>query len=534
MRAELIIDLHDLGNEVGRALGRDLTTLPALGTLEELWRELGVTVTAMHVVIASETTEATNSFDDLHTNAWWKTEEAFLNEHDFTVSFLRAPMAARGPVGLSELITTTALRRSDELLDAANAADDADSPIVIVMSNAAEVAPAVTHARGVPVMIAGTSIHDPGLSHARLELSWMGLLKERFTTIKLPKVELRNGRPWSGDTAISTPYTGTEGRDLTAASLPSFAESVAIFDPEHFEVSDGTNSASPLEAGLAAVVHTLGLGALLHVEDVSHYELGSTQIAAATYRFAADNPDIPLVIASVRPSLVALTADLDTFSIANPRRIIRLCLPERETVFNEAPFASDSAACRIVIERTLTAPLLEEPMAPVNGDNSSESESERHLALVDDSTNTESSDPASDSEEAGDNRRSPSPTLTLYANPNTVREMSNKWREQNARRFLMLGANGNEATPADARDGVFLPISLGGCTDFLMRRPQLRPGCIVEGVLNADETRWLIVSDPIERRRRRRADSEDGQTRRAFDDDGARTGTTEATSDIAA
>ena len=493
-KAELIIDLHDLGNEVGRALGREETTFPALGALAALWRELGVDITAMHVVVASASTEATESFEDLHFAAWWKTEQAFLDTYDFTLNLLTAPLAEHGPVALSELITTTALSRSDSLLESA------DPTLVIVMSNAAEIAPAVTHARGVPVMIAGTSIHDSGLAHARLETSWLGLLKDRFAEIALPDVELRNGRPWSGDVAISTPYDGMEGRDLTAASLPSFAESVAIFDPSHFEISDGTVVASPRDAGLAAVVHTLGLGALLHVEDVSGYEHGSTQIAAVIYRLATDHPEIPLVIASARPSLVAMTADLGTFSIPNSKRVLRLCLPERETVFDEAAFATSTSACRIVIERSLTAPLLEEAAEPDDGEPSPE----RHLQLVPESAIPESSDATNDSETV--QHRSPSPTLTLYANPNTMHEVSGKWREQNSRRFLMLGANGAEATPADARNGVFLPISLGGCTDFLMRRPELRPGCIVEGILNDDGSRWLIVSDPIERRRRRRND----------------------------
>ena len=465
MRAELIIDIHDLGNEVGKALGRDATVFPSLGTVAELWRNLGLEVSAMHIVApAGNSSSETNAdFLDLHTNAWWKTEQAFMGDQDFGVSMALYPRGQEGPIAVDELVTTLALSRSDALAAAE------ESAVVIVMSNSADVAPAVTFARGVPVQIAGTVIHDSGLAHTRLELSWMGMLKDRFAAINLTDIEIRNGRPWQGDIAVSTPLSGTEGRDLTTAIRPSFAESVAVFDPDYFEVGKGVETTSPRDAGLAAVVHTLGLGALLHVEDVSVDAQNPVAIAAATYRFAADSPDSPLVIASARPSMIALTSDPDTFAIPNPERILRLCLPDRDASFDEAAYAKRTAITRIVIEQTLNEPLFldDEPALDLDVEN-------------------------------------PSPTLTLHTNPNTIREMSTEWRQKNKRRFLLLGATGAEATPAEARDGVFLPISLGGCTDFTVRRPALRPGCIVEGVLHSDGGRWVIVSDPIERRRRRR------------------------------
>lgn len=479
MRAELIIDLHDVGTDVGHALGRDVAVLPSLGNIGALWRELGITVSAMHVVASSA-----ESFSGHHTTAWWTTEQAFLGDHDFSVELLRCPHGIDGPVALDDLVTTTALSRSDALAEG-----ETEDTIVILMSNSAAIRPAVTHARGVPVMIAATTIHDSGLAHTRLEHTWMGLLKDRFAAITLGGVELREGRPWLGDIAVSTPFAGTEGRDSATASLPSFTESIAIFDPEYFRVTDRSESALPEDAGLAAVVHTLGLGALVHIHDVSEVaNQGETQVAAALYRFAADNPDAPIVIASTRPSMIAITSDLDGFGIPHAERVLRLCLPERESTYDEEAFATASAACRIIIERTLTGPLFGDSTTENDGDD----QATPHLRLVpEDGIDTTVT-------------RQPSPTLKLYANPNTIREESGQWREENKRRFLLLGASGGEATPADESNGAFLPVSLGGCTDFALRRPGLRPGCIVEGVLHPDGDRWLIVSDPIERRRQRR------------------------------
>ena len=47
MFAELVVDLDDVGNDVGKALGRDVLVLPSLIKIVELWSELGVTVTAV-------------------------------------------------------------------------------------------------------------------------------------------------------------------------------------------------------------------------------------------------------------------------------------------------------------------------------------------------------------------------------------------------------------------------------------------------------------------------------------------------------
>ena len=486
MRAELIIDLNDLGTEIGKSLGREDVVYPSLGTVAELWSALGIEVSAIRLVAPAFTNDAEDSFASRHQDAWWTTEQAFLDDYNFDVIMRYSPTGESGPIAIDELVTTIALSRSD-----AFASDDDQA--VIVMSNSPGVAPAVSHARGASVLIAGTIIHDSGLAHTRLDLSWMGLLKNRFTAISLPDVELRNGRPWSGDIAVSTPYGGTEGRDLELATLPSFAESVAIFDPAYFEITEGSDSISPRDAGVAAVVHTLGLGALLHIEDVSVYTGSPTTISAAIYRFAADHPDIPIVLASSRPSIIALSSDLDSFGIMHPQRVLRLCMTERQSSFDETAFATDSAACRIVIEQTLTDPLF------ATGDEVIDID--QHNAAM---AAAAAAGGVAALAEYGE-VSSPSPTLTLYANPNTIRETSENWREENKRRFLLLGATGAEATPADSSEGVFLPISLGGCTDFLVRRPALRPGCIVEGVLHRDGGRWVIVSDPIERRRRKRA-----------------------------
>lgn len=485
MRAELIMDLHGVGADVGRARGRDVAVFPALGNVAQLWQRLGIDLAAIHVVapgLSVREDAESQTFGELHTAAWWKTESVFLEDQSFDASLSFCALGDNGPVGLHELVTTLALSRSDAL------AESDDASLVIVMSNAPELAPAVTHARGVPVMIAGTIIPDSGLAHARLDLSWMGLLKDRFASFKLQGVELRDGRPWSNGVAVSTPYDRTDGRDTRVATLPSFAESIALFDPEYFQVHE--NAASPDDVGIASVIHTLGLGTLVHIDDLSSHAPSriDTATAAALYRYAADNLDAPIVVASTRPSVIATTSALDTYQIANPERILRLCLPERERWFDESAFASHRTACRIVIERTLTEPLFGE------GEEAAKEGTSKGptLTLL----------------QGGENdappQRGTSPTLVLYANPNTIRDDSEEWRESRQRRFLMLGANGVEATPAHHGDGTFLPVSLGGCTDFLLRGPALRPGCIVEGVLNAAGDRWIVVSDPIERRRARR------------------------------
>lgn len=488
MRAELILDLHGVGADVGRARGRDVSVFPALGNVGRLWRHLGVDITSMHVVtpgVPARDDSDTKTFGELHTAAWWKTEEVFLEDQTFDATLSFCALGDDDPVGLDELVTTLALSRSDAL------AESSDADLVIVMSNSPEVAPAVTHARGVPVMIAGTIVADSGLSHARLDLSWMGLLKDRFASFKLNDVELRDGRPWSNGVAICTPFDRTDGRDTQVAKLPKFAESIALFDPEYFHLED--HAASPDDAGLASVIHTLGLGTLVHIDDISTHDpkMANTTSIAALYRYCADNPDAPIVIASARPGIIAATSALDTYRISNPERVLRLCLPEREQWFDEAGFVTSRAACRIVVERTLSEPLFGEDEDPSQATGAADGPA---LTLL---------QGGEDDSEAM--RRSTSPTLVLYANPNTIRDDSEQWRQSRQRRFLLLGANGAEATPAHHGDGTFLPISLGGCTDFALRRPAIRPGCVVEGVLNATGDRWVVVSDPIERRRSSRA-----------------------------
>ena len=478
MRAELILDLHSVGADVGRAQGREISVFPALGNIAQLWRHLGVDVTSVHVVapgVPGLKKAESPTFGELHTAAWWKTEQVFLDDQTFDASLSFCAVGDSGPVGLDELVTTIALSRSDALA----ASNDAD--LVIVMSNSSRTAPAVTYARGVPVMIAGTVVPDSSLSHARLDLSWMGLLKDRFAPVELDEVELRDGRPWSNGVASGTPFDRIDGRQSQAGVLPAFAESVALFDPEHFHVDD--HLASPNDVGVASVIHTLGLGNLVHIDDVSSHnpETADTSAAAALYRYATDNPDSPIVIASARPGIIAAASALDIYRIGNPERVLRLCLPTREECFNESSFVTAQAACRIVIESTLTEPLFGEDDRP-------------ELSLLEGGeSNTQPT------------QRTTSPTLVLYANPNTIRDDSEEWRESRQRRFLLLGANGIEATPAHHGDGAFLPITLGGCTDFALRRPPLRPGCVVEGVLNEAGDRWVVVSDPIERRRSSRA-----------------------------
>ena len=50
MFAELIVDLSDLGGSISKASGQSVTALPKLTSLARLWRQLGIEVSAMHIV----------------------------------------------------------------------------------------------------------------------------------------------------------------------------------------------------------------------------------------------------------------------------------------------------------------------------------------------------------------------------------------------------------------------------------------------------------------------------------------------------
>jgi len=471
MQAELVIDLNQLGDDAGKALGRDVAVFPSLNKVAAMWSALGVEVTAMHLITPgySIRSSETPNFGAIHAATWWETESVFIEDAPFDAHISFCALGDDGPIGLHSLVVATALQRSD-VMDQSGVEEE---EMVIVMSNSAAVAPAVTHARGAPVMIAGTIVPDSGLSHARLDLSWMGMLTNRFAAFSIPDIELRKGRPWADGVAVCTPYGGTEGREPNTGVLPSFAASVAIFDPEFFSVFENYGEFTPDAAGVALVVHTLGLGELVHVEVASQDstpDLAESRLVAAMYRYSHDHPDAPIVVASGRPGLIVATSDLEGYGLINERRFLRLCLPIRESTFNETAFEGRNAAARVVIERSLSEPLFAEGEEPTP-------------SLV----QTAKARPSS-------------PTLILYTNPKTAKEASTNWRQSTQRRFLMMGANSTEAVPADTPDGQFLPVSLGGCTDFSLRRPDLRAGCVVEGILDASGERWIIVSDPIERR----------------------------------
>lgn len=492
MQAELVIDLNGLGTDVGKALGRDVAVLPSLNKVAALWSALGVEVTSMHLITPGYSIRSSErpNFGEIHAATWWETESVFIEDSPFDAHISFCALGDDGPIGLHSLVVATALQRSDVMAQSGVEEDG----MVIVMSNSAAVASAVTHARGMPVMIAGTIVPDSGLAHARLDPSWMGMLTNRFAAFSIPDIELRNGRPWADGVAVCTPYGGTEGRDLDAGVLPSFAASVAIFDPEFFRVFESDGDFTPDAAGVASVVHTLGLGELVHVEvgsQDSTPDLAESRLVAALYRYANDHPDVPIVVASGRPGLIVATSDLEGYGLINERRFLRLCLPMRETTFNETAFEGRTAAARVVIEGSLSEPLFAE------GEKPTPSLVQTPAVAEDDIDQSEDSAPQTE-------ERPSSPTLVLYTNPNTAKEASNNWRHSTQRRFLIMGATAAEAVPADAPDGQFLPVSLGGCTDFSLRRPDLRPGCVVEGILDASGERWIIVSDPIERRRAER------------------------------
>lgn len=477
MRAELVIDLNEVGSVVGKALGRDGAVLPSLGKIAALWDLLGVEVAAMHVVAPGQSLRASGqpSFNELSATSWWETESVFLTDEAFDVHVVFSAVGEEGPVAQQSLVTTTALRRSDELAN-----DDPDqvdgAAMVIVMTNAPEAQLAVSHARGVPVMLAGTATPTTDISHASLELEWMAMLANRFAPLALPDVELRHGQPRKRGKAICAPFDSTLGRDESAAVLPPLAESIVIHDPEHFSVDDDDADATPGASGIASVVTVLGLGERVHVETFNHEaeteRRAETELIATMYRYANDHPNTPIIIASGRPCLVAVASDLDAYGLINERRFLRLCLPVRDSTFNEAGFDGQRMAPRVLLERSLSEPLFAE-------DDSSIHSVSLHESNVGHAT---------------------SPTLVLFTNPHRARETTQEWRHSTGRRFLMLGPDVTEAVPADEPDGDFLPVSLGGSTDFALRRPDLHPGSIVEGVLDTNRQRWIVVSDPIERR----------------------------------
>lgn len=473
MHAELVIDLNELGLDVGKAMGREGAVLPSLGKVASLWAALGVEVDAMHIVVPGYSVRSSGlpSFSEVHAETWWETESVFLEDEDFDVHVVLSAVGDEGPVGQTSLVATTALRRSDQL-----AADPAtDGSIVIVMTNAPEASVAVSYARGVPVMLAGTAVPSTALAFARLDSAWMGMIANRFAPLSLPEIELRNGRPWANGAAICTPLGSVLGRDEAVASLPAQAESVVIHDPEFFTVPDESAEATPQAAGVASVVEVLGMGELVHVDsppEGTPEALVETTLVAAMYRYATDHPKTPIIIASGRPGLVVVASDLETYGLINVRRFLRLCFPSRESTFNEETFGDRVMAPRVLLERSLSEPLFAEDDASIHSVSPTET----------------------------DHGRQGSPTLVLYTNPNDTRETTQEWRQATGRRFVMLGSEVTEAVPADEPYGDFLPVSLGGSTDFSLRRPDLHPGSIVEAVLDTSRQRWIIVSDPVERR----------------------------------
>ncbi len=474
MHAELVIDLQDVSADVGKALGRDVAVHPSLGKIAALWKILGVDVSAIHVIVPGSYSRPSGQprFSELRAQTWWETESVFLADEVFDVHVVPSAVGDEGTVAQQSLVTTTALRRSDEL--AAQGLDG--EAIVIVMTNATEAGLAVSHARGVPVMLAGTAERTTEISHANLDLAWMAMLANRFASLSLPDVALRSGQPRRNGNALCPPFDSTLGRDESVAMLPPLAESIVIHDPEHFSVVDDDMDATPEASGIASVVEVLGLGERVHVEtlgeDAETESLAETALVATIYRFATDHPNTPIIIASSRPALVAVASDLDAYGLINPRRFLRLCFPVRHSTFNEDGFEGRQMASRVLLERSLSEPLFAE------GDSSIHS-----MSLHESNVGRESS-----------------PTLALFTNPNGGRQATHEWRHATGRRFLMLGADVTEAVPADEPTGEFLPVSLGGSTDFSLSRPDLHPGSIVEGVLDTKRQRWIVVSDPIERR----------------------------------
>lgn len=468
MHVELVIDLEHLGRELGEELGRETPVFPSLGKIALLWRNLGLSVSQMHVVMPghSLSSPVQASMQEERAKQWWQTESVYLEDEDFDVNIVHSSITDEGPVGHEALVVTTALARSDQ--------PATEVGLVVVMSNAPSATVAVSHARGAAVMVASTSSHSR-LAHICLDPSWMAGLTNRLATLSMPDVTVHNGTPARDGIPIGTPYGSLLGRDDEVAQLPSFAESAVVLDREFFTITSSGTEVVPSSAGVATMVQMLGLGELVHVETADESiepELSEVTLLATLYRLATDHPDAPIIIASSRPALVVATSDLDTFSLSNQRRFLRLCLPARTGLFDESTFHGTNTTPRVLLEQSLSEPLFADDdttiMAPTIHDREDDGAS--------------------------------SPTLVLFTNPNNAREISADWRTSTGRRFLALGPDVLVATPADDVDAEPLPVSLGGCTDFALRRPDLQEGSVVEGILDTTRQRWIVLSDPIERR----------------------------------
>lgn len=475
MRAELIIDLPALSHELARITGRRAPVMPDLSAVSSMWEQLDITLSAVWVVAPQHSLRefGTPVSGIEHVNAWWMVDEALRSDLDLEVSLVPSAFGDDA-IGSAELTVATALRRSDESLD----------DLVIIMSNDPSAAAAITHARGAVVALAGTAV-DNSLAHIALRDEWLSSCVERFES---PEIDARIEGTFivSGDETISSALDRPLGRDGTTAVLPSMSGSAAIFDPSWFEAS-GT---VPTDEGIARIVHTLGLGELVHIvtpADQIDPLVVSTELVATLYRIATDHPEIPIVVASNRPSLVLATSDPKTWGLNSPRRMLRLCLPQRSATFEEHRFVGTSAVSRIVLEHRLSTPLFEPAQPIVTRDRDA-------FDVID------GDGPSSVSGAAAPT----SPTLVLYTNPNRIKVESAQWRSAHDRRFLVVGADGSAAAPADDPDGRWLPVEIGQCDDFLARQPRLSAGDVVEGVLRDDAEAWVVVSDPIERRRTRR------------------------------
>lgn len=451
MRAELIIDLNDLGLAIGRAKGSPIAVYPALNRLAEMWATFDVDVVEMYLVSTGPGIDQPRTAEELFFDAWWKTESLLNADASFTIHHLtcaRQPGSPVVPLGLDGLMVNTALSRSDVLA----CETDHDDLSVIVMSNSPFMTNAVTYARGVPVVLAGTTIPDPDLAHVRLESDPLALLSTRTLVDAAPAAE---------EIALAGRFVPTtNGRRTDIGKLPEDAGSVVLFDPRHFPLpsSSTDGEATPsVGAGIMTAVETLGLGTSAHLVELD-IDRSEADVFAVLYRYANDHRNLPIVIASTCPNVIAAAADLKNYHIPNPRRVQRLCTPERMNTFDDTPYLGSRAASRVVIEQRVLH-LLENPVA--------------------------SRPPTQDEQ----------------------REATGEWRRNNERRYVLLGAHGKEATPADSADGNFLPLNIDSCTDFTLRPPALRPGLVVEAVLNEAGTEWTVVSDAIERRRRRRDES---------------------------
>ena len=91
MFAEIVLDLPGMGDELGRVLDRDLRVFPSLNKIADMWAELGIDVSAFHIIAPGSAEAGAHTFSELHMHAWWEAEQLFVEDRNFTCLLYTSP-----------------------------------------------------------------------------------------------------------------------------------------------------------------------------------------------------------------------------------------------------------------------------------------------------------------------------------------------------------------------------------------------------------------------------------------------------------